>query len=114
MKLANTLSASLRQDNGFLIGRTLAFIAVAFISQTAIPLPLIVLAFAVIATSLASISTKLKGLLPYAFLGAAALWGGVAATLLVDGTDGIGVMLGLILAVMDGSSFVAFRCTERE
>jgi hypothetical protein len=50
--------------------------------------------------------------LPFGFLAAGTLWGGVAAGLLVDGKGLVAVLLAVLLAALDGSAFVSLRCRQ--
>ena len=105
------VNASERLNATLLIIRLAIFtVAAIFASEISIP-PFVILAVAAI-TITAVAARREPRLLPYGFLLATALWGGVAAALMFAGEGPVPSSLALMLAIVDGSRFVLLRCRQ--
>ena len=109
MTFFNAANYGLRLDGAFLIIRLAAFAVAAGVASEMNMKPFILMALGGIALTLIGLRWQ-PTILPLGFLTAAALWGGVAAGLLVDGNGLIAVLLAVLLALLDGSAFVSLRC----
>ena len=99
----------------FLLGRILALLTVSIAFAGAVSPFLAILAIAICGICILSLaSKKLKYFANYAFLGAAALWGGVAAAAILDEGDVLSATLAIMLAIFDASSFTSLGCKERK
>jgi hypothetical protein len=107
MRIADAAIGGLRLDRTFLIVRLAAFAVATVFSTTTDVRPLAVVA--IVALTFAAQSAKRPPLLPYAFLTAAAMWGGVAAASLLTG-DAVSAVLACVLAFLDASAFTTLWC----
>jgi hypothetical protein len=104
-------NASERLNATLLIIRLALFAAAAaFASEISIP-PFVILAVGTIFITVVGVRRDPR-LLPYGFLFATALWGGVATALMFAGEGPVPSTLALMLAIMDGSRFVLLRCRQ--
>lgn len=96
---------------GFLLVRVAALFVVALFALTDIPAFLVFAALGVIVVASLSLAVKKFAFLtPYAFLGSAALWGGVATAAILDGKDPITALIAIMVAIYDASAFNNLHC----
>lgn len=105
------VNASARLNATLLIIRLAVFGVVALVAvETGIHPFAILAAIAIVITA---IGVKYyPHLLPYGFLLATALWGGVAAALAFAGEGPVPSALAAMLALVDGTRFVLLRCKQ--